>query len=278
MQNKGDISNMSTKLYNGLKVTDPQLFLIELASYRERLSNEYSDEPLARFIAREFFKSIVSFELNTSIKLTNTFIKEIDQQFSSNKYIAYTKMYDLQLNYFPKNNLIIPYFENIQRYYDLLEFDSVIDYSFWDNTDQPEDIDDDEWATRASDWNDVTMLSNFDYSNSIGYKNVVPIEVFNERIDTFHINDTYGRIAYDEFFKFYQNKIKMDIVNTHGSVDEKAFYKEATKSASAILKHHAKIKIMEKNLMDKHYPPKTIEKFIKNELPNVYKYKKTGDQ
>lgn len=164
---------MSIKNYYGLKIIDPSQFINDLTALRHTLINT----PIDLALRVEIYKRIKTLDLinNQNAKLFDiAFLKE-----QRNYTSEYVQTY-LQLDWFTKQNLIIPYFENKLAYQELLKLTSVNEYGYWNNSDEPDDISIDEWNQRKLDWDEA--LNSWNAENY--YQDALRLEICNPKIET----------------------------------------------------------------------------------------------
>lgn len=266
---------MSLTIYYGLKVLDDSLFFSELEQYRQQILESYSNKPLAKAMAISFFDQENLFETKKYIDPTSEFIKKYTIDFEKNKEVRllpYSNEFDLTISYFPKEKLIIPYFENNDHYNNLLNFSSLKEYGYWNNTDEPNDIPTKEWIMRSVDWRNATSPKN--YHTTYGYKNAIQITVFREKIDIVDFENTYCDIAYESFKQYIKHNLKNSIIKTHGNHENKQLYDLANTNTSLAMKHLPEINKIEKELMHQYYSNDKLELYIYTTYPEILKYKK----
>lgn len=172
---------MSTRIYNGIKITDQALFLKELTAYRAKLFNQYDPTVLAKIAVRHWFRESDLIHTKQLMPL-RIFEEKFKKRFELNRVvyeIGYNHPFDLTINYNPESTLARVICQNTAHVNQILLFKSVEDYSYWNNEDGPENISKEEWAQRCVDWDNSLEPSGFQVDH--GYAAELQIIIFEEQ-------------------------------------------------------------------------------------------------
>lgn len=163
---------MSTRIYSGKKIAHEgglNLLLKALKSYGSSVLRPFVDQLALDFLSTVYFikadrARFLQLESggNTDID-EGAIFKEIRDDISRRRAgILHEKKRDRQLDFevsltlfptdVPGECLAIPFAENPQMMEKLASFPGMTDYAYWNNTDQPEGISDEEWAARGQAW------------------------------------------------------------------------------------------------------------------------------
>lgn len=217
---------MSIKIYNGLKISDTNLFLIELQALKSKLIKEYSNENLRlAFLEWCFYKKNTKTTFDTEVEISD--YAKFNKDFISNKKsyeLGYSNDYDLSISYFPNQSLAIPYCENKNLISKLLEFESVTEYQYWNNTDKPESISEKSWNTREIKWSKALKSR---HNNR--YDEAIELEIFTESLDPsiiFNSNDIINQALEN-----YISKSSFDqMIPLYGTDAQKEMYSKIISS------------------------------------------------
>lgn len=171
---------MSTEIHKGFKVSNVNQFMIELAVLKKEIIQSYSNEK----IKKDYI--IWALDKNKAIDTFNTDIKSFDLYqkyralFDQNKtqfVLNYDNPYDLSINFFPNLNVGYVISENNEFYDKVLNLKSVEKYDYWNNSDEPDNIDESEWEKRRDIWKKA-----FKSSTNATYDELISMIVFKEQL------------------------------------------------------------------------------------------------
>lgn len=151
---------MSTKIYTGIKINSTDIWDIE-KQIRETMNKTFDQknrELTENYIKDAYAKSIAEFiqqgtELPTVAKLMTQALLLYRDDKHEPDYIdtlqARVKIYP------PLEGVegLLGFVENKEYFSDLLKSPLIEDYSYWDNTDRPEEVSEEEWDERRENWN-----------------------------------------------------------------------------------------------------------------------------
>lgn len=163
---------MSTTIYNGYMIKvdtlgDLKQFLGNLTKDLRNLQNSifcaiYAKEytKLVDSIAMNKLEDYTDFEKNTNVKVyTNRRIKRLSNKQHNAVFISDTEPeYDLDFNialFYTDKKVLCTVYGREEFISKFKSYSEVHDYSYWDNTDMPDNVTEEEWETREKDWNSV---------------------------------------------------------------------------------------------------------------------------
>lgn len=176
---------MSTKIYNGYKIESCSAF--ELKQIIDNIINKARDigkELMIKRIAEEIINIIDelslddSFELDINSKFGIDINDHILVRYKKDMFLIdlisfvvaekYKKQmnsnerdlkydFDFKISVFPlKDKILLLVFNEKNEYYKCIEETKEIKpYPYWDNTDKPDELTDEEWDTRRKEWDEV---------------------------------------------------------------------------------------------------------------------------
>lgn len=251
---------MTLTNYNGFKVTNPNLFMLELAQLKNEIANNYSDKKLREtFILWALLKNNTINTFNTKIDSIKLF-SEFKTEFERNKkqhIIPYENSYDLSLNFFPKYNIGYTICENNDLHQQLLKFKSVEDYSYSMMSDKPKNISDKEWAERKDIWEKAQIKT----SNQ-SFTDAISMIVFEECAHSSIIFNSQSEI--ENVLEKYINQTSYQyMIQNYGSDDDKKLLRQLSISLKG---NHTQPSLLElhNRMMDLHskYNDDYFEKWI----------------
>jgi hypothetical protein len=159
---------MSTKIYYGFQVatSDPKVILNLVQEYREKywvsdargkkvlfLSSVVAGatDPDKKFMSEEF-----GYEMN-AYSLAENMWNKMRSELMRTGLRNHAVDTDFQIVVFPYQDkfLGIVYTENGKWFKQWLSMPGVSEYGYWNNTDQPDNISDEEWEVRSEVWDEV---------------------------------------------------------------------------------------------------------------------------
>lgn len=217
---------MSTKIYDGLRVTNPLTFLTDLEEYREKLCKNYNRySVIMHFIkywleSESFFESVqIKTNASHALREYKSIFDNQEKELSDNIHFGYYDKLNLGLRYFPKAQLAIPYGFDGDQMNQLLKFNSIKEYGYWNSTDKPNNIIDKEWAERELIWDSVTRIDQYQYG--IGYTKEIKIELYKEVIDCVEMITAIRKDPRDYLKKYLRQEIKDHSIQLFGSPEQK---------------------------------------------------------
>lgn len=184
---------MSIKIYNGFKIDDLTTFLLELNQYKRSIIKDYNAKSLAEWCTLRYFRDQNFFETKTLTVPFRQYIRTLKQDFEENKRLAseeYVNKYDVSISYSPVHQIGFIHAEETDHDTHIMHFQSVKEYNYYDHTDKPEYMSDDEWAERGETWSNALDKG---YTVGVGYNEFLHIDVFTEPF-----NYTNILVAYEE--------------------------------------------------------------------------------
>lgn len=174
---------MSTKLYDGILITEPLSWKI-IREIREnieqtfeqlnrKLTIEYFNEEYARTIlkthsqALEIYKNPDDKEEDHGIYFNalQRFKKE-ENEFFKNKLLCKVHLFEPVIGANSEKSPAYVINNNEPEYLNnLLKLPYIKEYGYWNNTDKPDELTEEEWDERRSDWNEV-LDRNFFFTGS----------------------------------------------------------------------------------------------------------------
>lgn len=174
---------MSTKLYDGILITEPLSWKI-IREIREnieqtfeqlnrKLTIEYFNEEYARTIlkthsqALEIYKNPDDKEEDHGIYFNalQRFKKE-ESEFFKNKLLCKVHLFEPVVGANSEKSPAYVINNNEPEYLNnLLKLPYIKEYGYWNNTDKPDELTEEEWDERRSDWNEV-LDRNFFFTGS----------------------------------------------------------------------------------------------------------------
>lgn len=163
---------MSTKIYEGLKIElGPEQSLFQLANKMRTILEEGVHKQVRENLADEIRGAIVKAitppvpekekEQQSYLDvLTEVFMKPSDEEPTASLMFVEPE---------GRNYLLAAPLGRItgDMHKQLLALEGVSDYGYWNNTDRPEDVTDQEWDTRRQDWDAIGYGPAIDYGLSI---------------------------------------------------------------------------------------------------------------
>lgn len=177
------MKSMSTKLYDGILITEPLSWKI-IREIREnieqtfeqlnrKLTIEYFNEEYARTIlkthsqALEIYKNPDDKEEDHGIYFNalQRFKKE-ENEFFKNKLLCKVHLFEPVIGANSEKSPAYVINNNEPEYLNnLLKLPYIKEYGYWNNTDKPDELTEEEWDERRSDWNEV-LDRNFFFTGS----------------------------------------------------------------------------------------------------------------
>lgn len=202
---------MSTKIYNGLLIDFPgtiaelRLELIQLAKHKLIPAAETESAKLLANISIDHLDKDLWLAVdssNTTSTMKDEIFKAWDAVQSRVHAIKTTDRrdpavdFEFSLTLFPIKDkvLAIPICENRNLLSILTNQPYVKEYGYWDNTDQPEGISDEDWAVRSQDWDKAVGDSGILSEN--GFKIHLIREGYVAGIDYVEIQENLPSMAY----------------------------------------------------------------------------------
>lgn len=257
---------MSTKIYYGIKITDTDKFMKEIQTIRAEILNEYTPNGQHRLYLDWFLHESNMFEQGYR-KPTTKDNQQFELEFVRNRSIyrlPYQHPFDLSLSYFPEKQLALIYGQNEKFYHRLLQSDTVEDYVFWDNTDKPEDISDEDWATRGADWDDAFAYVN---PNVIDcghvYQKGIVIDVFKEEINWFFIDNNLEEKLPRAIKKYIKNQLLNRAFDLFATPEEKE------KADNADLDDYPDVVKKARQLYNQNVGDHKLEEYITTHYPET---------
>lgn len=152
---------MSTKLYNGIIIdTDKNVFQLSkdiretCEKVFEELNLEYTSNLLKRvyaeYVSEKIKDDAAILEHGLYIKALEKHKEDAKDEFNRNFLLC-----DVSIFSPLEDGRMLGYvFANKSEYYDaVLELDGIREFAYWNNTDQPDNVTDDEWDERRTLWN-----------------------------------------------------------------------------------------------------------------------------
>lgn len=254
---------MTLTNYNGFKVTNPNLFMLELAQLKNEIANNYSDKKLREtFILWALLKNNTINTFNTKIDSLKLFSK-FKTEFERNKkqhILPYDNPYDLCLNFFPEYNVGYTICENNELHQRLLKFKSIEEYSYSIMSDKPKNISDKEWADRKNIWEKAqTKTSNQSFTDAIS------IIVFEECVHSSIIFNNQSTIE-NVLEKYIDQTSYQYMIQNYGSDEDKKLLRKISISLKGdepkprLLDLHARMMELHSQYKDDYFE-KWIQKY-----------------
>lgn len=174
---------MSTKLYDGILITEPLSWKIireirenieqTFEQLNKKLTIEYFNEEYARTIlkthsqALEIYKNPDDKEEDHGIYFNalQRFKKE-ENEFFKNKLLCKVHLFEPVIGANSEKSPAYVINNNEPEYLNnLLKLPYIKEYGYWNNTDKPDELTEEEWDERRSDWNEV-LDRNFFFTGS----------------------------------------------------------------------------------------------------------------
>ena len=174
---------MSTKLYDGILITEPLSWKIireirenieqTFEQLNKKLTIEYFNEEYARTIlkthsqALEIYKNPDDKEEDHGIYFNalQRFKKE-ENEFFKNKLLCKVHLFEPVVGTNSEKSPAYVINNNEPEYLNnLLKLPYIKEYGYWNNTDKPDELTEEEWDERRSDWNEV-LDRNFFFTGS----------------------------------------------------------------------------------------------------------------
>ncbi len=156
---------MSTKIYTGIRFSTDNLNDVVniLQQFRSSLEYLIHDKTLTYLIKSAILKmdkdALSEQQTNKNNYFSDSFIELMDKQhnISINKKRHPDVDFKTSVTIFPHNGTFygMVFTEQNEFYNLLLQYPIVEEYSYWNNTDKPNNITEDEWLMREDIWNDI---------------------------------------------------------------------------------------------------------------------------
>lgn len=156
---------MSTKLYSGLRAHTPdplalaQTIRQRLAPIAREAEQVQYGEDLTTVWDLALTGNLDTATIPTDARVTTAArLHRINQDRADSSPGRNNGPLDWEVTILPHDEtslLLLVHAANPQYYAELLESEEITEYGYWDNSDQPEGVTDEEWATRRRDWKEV---------------------------------------------------------------------------------------------------------------------------
>lgn len=294
---------MSTKIYNGYKIT--KMNLSELDSFCMDLRNKIFEKAKELCIQKIAITSS-RFVSSLFLESFDDFPKEIVER--SEKYTVLFAARKIYMNilqqedtfkcsfvFYPfKKDILATFHSAVAEFTDIFEkSEKVKEYGYWNNTDKPENVSDKEWNKRKKDWDTIfnrnknfysipikngflcdiinkddyyNLFSYFSFSNSNDYdKNLNEyMQKILENVPSFE--KRMNEAATDRSLSYYIN----NVINKNNSIDYKDFIQSYYKAKEWIANTDEGRTYYEdqKKFVASKIPEKITEEHLKMNIPS----------
>lgn len=188
------VKNMSTKIYNGLKLN-----ISNINELKKELV-EFNTKTLMPFYKKEYSKMIAALltgkvdsaryknkdNIDFKISIEETYHEIYKDVRDRTKEVLKTNRRDVEID-FDFNIVILPIenktlaivYSEQNSFVELFKgLPFVEEYGYWDNSDKPDEISEEDWQTRNKDWNEVFKDSSIPSKCGFTFKLIEGIEEY----------------------------------------------------------------------------------------------------